>query len=97
MLATNDAVDERKMFGGLAFMVFGNMSCGVCNDGVLMLRLGEEKAAEALKEPHVRPMDFTGKPIKSMVFIDPPAIATDDGLQQWIQRALDFALTLPPK
>ena len=62
-----------------------------------MLRLGNEGASEALKEPHVRPMDFTGKPMKPMVFVDPPGIASDEQLQQWLQRALDFALTLPPK
>lgn len=87
---------EKKMFGGLAFMLRGNMCCGVVKD-MLMLRLGNEGAAAALSEPHTRPMDFTGKPLKSMVYVDPPGIESDDKLYRWIKRAADFAETLPPK
>lgn len=61
ILAEHHDVDERKMFGGIAFMVNGHMCCGVLNDDVV-LRLGPERAAEALKSKHVRPMDFTGRP-----------------------------------
>ena len=89
-------VTERKMFGGLAFMLRGNMCCGVSKD-TLMLRLGNEGAAEALKEPHVRPMDFTGKTMKSMAFVDPEGIASDEDLYRWVNRAADFAESLPPK
>jgi TfoX/Sxy family transcriptional regulator of competence genes len=63
------------MFGGLAFLLNGNMCCGVVSDQ-LMLRLGESGAAEALTEPHTRLMDFTGKPMKSMVYVDPTGLTS---------------------
>jgi hypothetical protein len=64
---------------------------------MLMLRLGKEGAAEALKEPHVKPMDFTGKVLKSMVYVEPEGVATLEGLIRWVNRGADFAATLPPK
>lgn len=63
ILAENVEVSRRKMFGGIAFMAGGHMCCGVIKDD-LVLRLGTEAANQALKEPHVRPMDFTGRPMK---------------------------------
>lgn len=95
-LAPRADVDERKMFGGLAFMISGNMCCGVAGDR-LMLRLGNEGAAEALREPHTRPMDFTGKPMKSMIYVEAASIATPEDLHRWVNRAAEFADTLPPK
>jgi TfoX/Sxy family transcriptional regulator of competence genes len=95
-LLVDDGVTEREMFGGIAFMLRGNMVCGVSHD-TLMLRLGPELAAEAVQEPHARPMDFTGKPMRSMVLIDPLGIETDDELAAWIERARAFVGTLPPK
>lgn len=95
-LAPRADVTERKMFGGLAFMLRGNMCCGVAND-TLMLRLGNEGAAAALQEPHVRVMDFTGRVMKSMVYVGPGGIAADDDLYRWVNRTADFAETLPPK
>lgn len=91
----NAAVSERKMFGGLAFLINGNMSVGVLDD-TLVLRLGEEGATEALQEPHTKLMDFTGKPMKSMIYVEPAGFASDTDLQAWMQQAIDFALTLPP-
>jgi TfoX/Sxy family transcriptional regulator of competence genes len=95
-LAPRPDIDERKMFGGLAFMLRGNMCCGVAGER-LMLRLGNEGAAAALREPHTRPMDFTGKPLKSMVYVDPEGIASPEDLNRWVNRAADFAAALPPK
>lgn len=95
-LAPRPDIDERKMFGGLAFMLRGNMCCGVAGDS-LMLRLGNEGAAAALRESHTKPMDFTGKPMKSMVYVDPEGIASPEELHRWVNRAADFAATLPPK
>src|SRR6185437_2435554 len=69
VLPHGEAVTERRMFGGLAFMLGGHMFCGVVKDA-LMARLGPETAGRALGRPHVRPMDFTGRPMKGMVFID---------------------------
>jgi len=95
-LTPRDDVEERRMFGGLAFLIRGNMCCGVVDD-TLVLRLGEDGAAAALGEPHTRPMDFTGKPMKSMVYVGPAGVALQADLQRWIDRAVDFAATLPPK
>ena len=89
-------VMERKMFGGLAFMLRGNMCCGAMKD-TLMLRLGHEGVAGALKEPHVRPREFTGRTMKSMACVDPEGIASDEDLYRWVNLAADFAESLPPK
>ena len=89
-------VSEKKMFGGLAFLLHGNMCCGVVGE-TLMLRLGNDGAAAALEEAHTRPMDFTGKPLKSMVYVDPAGFAADADLKSWIDRAVTFARTLPKK
>ena len=89
-------VSERKMFGGLAFMVQGNMCCGVRNDE-LMVRVGAAAYSEALSQPHARPMDFTGRPMVGFLYVGSPGLASEQGLAAWIQRSLDFILTLPPK
>lgn len=89
-------VVEKKMFGGLAFMLNGNMCCGVVKDS-LMVRVGAENYTAALAAAHVRPMDFTGRPMKSMVLVDPPALAEDAALQAWVDRCVVFVQTLPKK
>lgn len=89
-------VREQRMFGGVAFMINGNMACGVARDD-LCLRLGEAGAAEALKARGVRPTDFTGKVIKSMVFVSADVLRSDDTLRAWVDRGVRFARTLPPK
>lgn len=89
-------VSERKMFGGVCILLNGNMCCGVAREE-LMLRLGEAGAAEALLEAGVREMDFTGRPMKSMVFVNQAALATDEALATWLDRAAAFAATLPAK
>lgn len=103
ILAARADVAEKKMFGGLTFMVGGHMCCGIAGEE-LMLRLGETGAADALGEspgalgePHVRPMDFTGRPLKGMVFVAPDGCADDSALKRWVSKALDFVFTLPPK
>lgn len=95
-LADVDDVTDRLMFGGIAFLVAGNMCVGVTGED-LMVRLGPDRAGEALAEPHVRPMDFTGKPLKNFVYVAPQGVATDEALQSWIDRAMTFIETLPPK
>jgi TfoX/Sxy family transcriptional regulator of competence genes len=89
------AVREQKMFGGLAFMVGGHMFCGVMKDE-LMLRLGPDGAEQALTRPHVRPMDFTGRPMTSMVLVGKDGLK-GTALRRWVEKALAFAHDLPPK
>ena len=95
-LASRPDVSERKMFGGIAFMVAGNMACGVLGED-LIVRLGEEDGEKALAEEGVRPFDFTGKPMKNIVFVSPERTAGDDGLSEWVDAGADFAASLPPK
>jgi hypothetical protein len=95
-LASRTSFAERSMFGGLAFMVEGHMACGVIGDD-LVLRLGPEGSDDALDRPDVRPMDFTGRPMKSYVYVAPAGIGGESGLGGWLDRALAFVATLPPK
>ncbi len=87
---------EKKMFGGLAFLVNGNMCCGPVGDK-LMLRLGPEAAEAALDKPHVEPMDFTGKPMRGMAYLTAQGCASDKDLLRWVAAAYRFASTLPAK
>lgn len=89
-------VSERRMFGGIAFMVAGNMAVGIVGDD-LMVRLGPDDAERALAEPHVRPMDFTGRPMKNMVFVGTQVTASDEDLAAWVDAGADYASSLPPK
>jgi TfoX/Sxy family transcriptional regulator of competence genes len=95
-LADRDDYEEKAMFGGLAFMLHGNMACGVLKDG-LILRLGKEGALGALKEPYTRVFDFTGRVSTTMVVLEPQGCADDEALGRWVSRAESFADTLPPK
>lgn len=90
------AFTEKKMFGGLAFLVNGNMCCGPVGDK-LMVRLGPEGAAAALDQPHMAPMDFTGKPMRSMAYLTEEGCASDEELERWINEAYRFAASLPRK
>jgi TfoX/Sxy family transcriptional regulator of competence genes len=94
--AGQPGLSERKMFGGLALMVGGNMFCGVVGDS-LMARVGTDRHHEALMRPHVRPMDFTGRPMRSMVFVGPEGVREPADLAAWVSETLAFALSLPPK
>lgn len=96
VLAPRERVVERKMFGGIAWMVDGNMACGVSGDD-LMVRLDREDAESALAEPHVGPMDMTGRPMLGFVLVACDGIATDAELARWVEAGADFAASLPPK
>ena len=91
-----EGVVERKMFGGLAFMVKGNMAVGILGDR-LMVRVGADAYEEALAEPHCGPMDFTGRPMRGFVVVESEGIEDEAGLGEWVGRGVGFALTLPPK
>lgn len=87
---------ERKMFGGLAFMVRGHMTVGVIGDE-LMVRVGKDAHPDAVAQPHAREMDFTGKPMAGMVYVAAPGFRDDEQLRAWVDRGLAFTSTLPPK
>lgn len=89
-------VREKKMFGGVGFLLNGNMLVGIWKYS-LIARLGPEEAAAALKEPDVVEFDITGRPMKGWVMIEPDGIENDKQLSQWIDRALAFVGTLPSK
>ena len=95
-LASQPALVEKKMFGGLAFMLNGNMCCGIVRDE-LMVRVGPEQYGAPLTLPHAREIDFTGRPMTGMVMVAPLGFAADEDLEDWEQRGVRFAGALPPK
>jgi TfoX/Sxy family transcriptional regulator of competence genes len=96
VLAARSDVSERQMFGGIAFMLAGNMACGVMGED-LIVRLGDEEAKKALDEEGVRPFDFTGRPMKTTVYVSPERTTDDGGLAEWVDAGADYASSLPPK
>ena len=96
VLKRRRGITEKKMFGGLAFLLNGNMCCGVIKKD-LVLRLGEERATKALVKPYAREMDFTGRPLKSMVYIGPAGCRTEEQLRRWVTEGLDYVKSLPAK
>lgn len=96
VLSRNRGVDEKKMFGGIAFMIGGHMCCGVGGEDV-MVRVGPEAYEDALSEPHARPMDFTGQPLKGFVYVGRAGVETDRALARWVAKGVAFCRSLPPK
>ncbi|CAB1057559.1 hypothetical protein D1BOALGB6SA_2312 [Olavius sp. associated proteobacterium Delta 1] len=88
--------NDKKMFGGVCHLISGNMFCGVHKD-FLILRLGEDKSSDALKQPYARPFDITGKPMKGWVMIAGDGYKSDPDLKAWLDQARNFANSLPPK
>jgi TfoX/Sxy family transcriptional regulator of competence genes len=95
LLADRTDVSERKMFGGLTFMIGGNMCCGVNRDE-LIVRLDPDDEDEALARPHARPMDFTGRPMRGFITIRPDGLK-GARLNRWVQEAVARAESLPSK
>lgn len=87
---------EKKMFGGIAYMVNGHMCCGIVKD-MLVVRVGPDAYEEALEEKHTKPMDFTKRPMKGYVYVEPKGIKSDENLKYWIERGIKFVRTLTPK
>jgi TfoX/Sxy family transcriptional regulator of competence genes len=96
MLDGVPALEEKKMFGGVGFLVAGNMACGV-NQEDLIVRVGPEAYDEALRQSYTKEFDMTGRPMRGWVVVQPDGYEADADLQAWIQRGLDFARDLPPK
>jgi TfoX/Sxy family transcriptional regulator of competence genes len=95
-LARKKGVEEKKMFGGIGFLLNGNMLVGVWKDS-LIVRLGPEEGDEALKEPHVKEFDITGRAMKGWVLVVPEGVEANDELSGWVQRAVKFVGKLPAK
>ena len=96
LLARLKHVEEKKMFGGVGFLLNGNMLVGVWKDS-LIVRLGPDEGEEALKEPHVREFDITGRAMKGWVLVGPEGVQNDEEFTDWIERATRFVRTLPAK
>jgi len=96
LLADLGEVSERKMFGGIAFMLGDRMAVGIVGDQ-LMVRVGPEGYEAALAEPHTRPMDFTARPSRGMVYVAPAGVATEVDLARWVEAGAAYATAQPPK
>jgi hypothetical protein len=92
-LEDTPGVSERQIIGGVAFLLRGNMCCGVF-DEKLVVRVGPDAYESALREPHARPMDFTGRPLPGFVYVTRDGYASDAALAQWIDRGIRFVRTL---
>ena len=88
---------EKKMFGGVGFMIRGNMACGVMKDD-LIVRFDPDQHNQIIKRAHVKPFMATrGKPMSGLILVEPEGCKTDKALNEWIQMGVEFAKTLPPK
>lgn len=95
-LAQRKDIAEKKMFGGICFLLHGNLLVGVWKDS-LIARLGPDEGEAAMLEPHVRVFDITGRPMRNWVKVEPEGVEDDDQLKAWIERATKFVRTLPRK
>lgn len=95
MMADRPGITEKRMFGGLCFLVDGKMLGGIIGDD-LMARVGPVNYAAAMAKPHVRAMDFTGRPLKGFVYVDSAGIESDAELWEWLDAGYQFALTAKP-
>lgn len=96
ILEAEPGMSERQAFGGISFLINGNMSVGVIGEE-LVVRVGPKDFETAVKEDHARPFDFTGRPMKGWVYVAPQALSSDESLAAWVQRGVTFARSLPSK
>jgi TfoX/Sxy family transcriptional regulator of competence genes len=89
-------LEEKKMFGGVGFLVNGNLACGVHKDNMIV-RVGPDKYAAALARPHTHVFDMTGHPMAGWIMVEPPGCATESALEDWVEQGLAFARSLPAK
>ena len=95
-LGGHPGLQEKKMFGGIAFLIRGNMACGVNGDN-LIIRVGPEGHQEALAQPHTRPFDMTGRPMSGWIVVTPEGAASQEDLKRWVGQGAAFAESLPAK
>jgi TfoX/Sxy family transcriptional regulator of competence genes len=96
LLEKQPGYSEKKMFGGICFLIRGNMACGLADED-LMARVGPERYERALAAPHARPMDFTGRPLTGYVYVSPAGTKSSASLAKWVGWCTEFAATLPTK
>ena len=89
-------LSDKRMFGGIGFLVKGNMACGIYKDA-LIVRVGPAGYEEALTRPYTRPFDITGKSMKGWLMVEREGYKSDEALKVWVQQGIDFTITLTPK
>lgn len=97
LIADEDGVTEKAMFGGLAFLIDGNMAVGISNTAELMVRVGPDATDAALSRSHTRLFDMSGRPMKGWILVAREGVATKRQLAPWVQRGVRFARSLPAK
>ncbi len=97
LLAAEDGVSEQRMFGGLSFLIGGNLAVAVSSRGGLLVRVGQDGFDAALERPGATPMEMGGRLMKGWVFVDPAELAGKRRLGAWVARGVRFARSLPPK
>jgi TfoX/Sxy family transcriptional regulator of competence genes len=96
-LADIEGITEKTMFGGLGFLLNGNMAVGIMSTGDLMVRVGAEGADEVASEPHARPFEMRGRPMTGWLIVEREGVGTKRQLAPWVKRGVAFASSLPPK
>ncbi len=96
IMAQTPGLEEKMMFGGVGFLIGGNMACGVSGDD-LVVRVGPQDYSQALARPHVKVFAFTGRPMQGWVLVEPAGVASGTDLQAWVEQGTAFATSLPPK
>ena len=95
-LAGRRGVTEKEQFGGVGFLLRGNMACGVIGQD-LLVRVGPQGNDNALKDRHVRPFALTGKPSRGWILVEPGGLRSGPALRRWVEMGFQFAASLPPK
>jgi hypothetical protein len=96
ILTGQPGLEAKKMFGGVGYLVHGNMACGVHKD-MLIVRVGPDAFEKSMEHRYTRPFDMTGRAMKGWVMVEPAGFPSEDDLKVWVQTGLDYALSLPPK
>ena len=97
LIAAEDGLTEKKMFGGLAFLIDGNMSVAASGQGGLMVRVDPEETDALLGKPHARPFEMRGREMQGWLRVDADGVETRRELEPWVRRGVDYVRSLPPK
>jgi TfoX/Sxy family transcriptional regulator of competence genes len=97
LIAGDPDVSEQRMFGGLAFLVCGNMSVAASGQGGLMVRVDPDESAALVDKPHARPLEMRGRAMQGWLRVDPEGVRTERQLEPWVRRGVAYARSLPPK